>query len=223
MRHGRYIMVLGALLCFGIAGSASSADARMFFWRDSRPRDLIAVRDESLALQNKIIDEFCLTRFEDKEMLNEYLLHPEKFFEGKSCAFDPKIHRLVLVRPDFFYFANETNRYALLPTRNFMIMFGKAFYGQFRVKLKITDTLRKRKEQDVLVRQNKTKADGVTHDRQSAHLSGAAFDISRLGLTPKQNRWIEQKLMAYIKQEKIVAVEEIYNNAFHVFVYPNWE
>ncbi|MBU6415207.1 hypothetical protein KGQ34_03130 [Patescibacteria group bacterium] len=223
MRREWHVVIFGALFCFGIMGNAASADARMFFRRDPRPRLLIAVRDESLALQNKIIDDFCLVRFENKKMLGEYLRNPEKFFEGKSCAFVPRMHRMVLVQPEFFYFANESNHYALLSARNFMVMLGKAFYGQFHVKLKMTDTVRVRKEQDVLVRQNKTKADGQTHDRQSAHLSGAAFDISRLGLTRQQNRWIELKLELYIKQEKIVAVEEIYNNAFHVFVRPDWE
>lgn len=222
-----------ASFCFVIGGTAIFADARMGRKRDSRPRALIAVRDESLALQNKIIDDFCLVRFDAprfhkddsaayKIFLDDYLREPKEFFEGKACAFNPEIHRMVVVSPEFFYFGDAADHYALLPTRNFIAMFAKEFYDSFR-ELKITDTLRTRKEHEILIRQKKTKANGITHGRQSAHLSGAAFDISRRGLTPQQNRWIERKLIWYIEQGKIVAVEEMWNNAFHIMVCPNWQ
>ncbi len=228
MRHRQFFVAVGVLLCVGLVGSAVLADARMFKKKDSRPRALIAVRDESLALQNKMIDRFCLVRFDDKKMLDDYIREPEKFFKGKSCAFVPRIHTITTVRSEFFHFANFSDHYAILSASNFMAMFGKEFYEHFHKKFKITDTLRTRDEQGVLVKQKKTNADGSTHERESAHLAGVAFDISKKNffgfqISKSQVRWLEQKLMQYMQEEKIIVVEEQINNTFHVVVYPDWE
>lgn len=223
----RFLLV--ALLIFFVAiFRIAAADARVFQKKDPRPLELIAVNGESLALQNEIIDRFCLVRFDTQKILNDYLRQPEKFFAGKPCAYNPAWHTIVKVESQVLYLVNGGDTYALLPARNFMEKLGKEYHDEFRLKMKITDTLRTEEEQRKLVLQQKTKADGSTPERRSAHPTGVPFDISKknifgLQLSGRQIRWLRERLIAYQREGKIIAVEEIYNNAFHVMVCPNWE
>lgn len=228
MKRRQFLIIAGVWLCVSFWVGAVSADARMFKKREVRPRALIAVRGESLALQNNMIDRFCLVRFEDSKMLDEYIREPEKFFKGKACVFDAHTHTILQVRSGYLDVVDMRGAYAILPARDWVRQRGQEFYQQFHKKLKITSLLRTRKDQQGVVENGESVADGATPERESAHTAGVAVDISKKDvggnqLSRKEIRWLEKKLIADMRAEKIIAVEELYTNSFHVVVYPDWE
>lgn len=197
--------VLGAL---GILFFADDAAAKMRRVLKPRPAVSLKASPDSLALQNNVIDEYQLPRIADRKELERYL-PPENFF--------------VKVSSPYLDMADEVGGYAILPVRDFILMFGERFYGTFHKKFKIPSILRPCDVQEDLLRKGKTIADCVTPGKQSAHLAGIAFDISRLPMTPREILWVRKELAVYVQQRKIIAIEEMWNNAFHIMVCPNWQ
>lgn len=203
------ILVVCAML--GIAGilfSASDAAAKTQHTKKRQSVISLKAGPDSLARQNRIIDAYGLPRIADRQELARFL--PEHFF--------------VKVSSPYLEMADEVGGYAILPVRDFIVMFGGRFYGIFQKKFKIPSILRPCDVQEELLRKGKTVADCETPGKQSAHLAGIAVDISRLPMTPREIRWVRKELAAYMRQRKIIAVEEgEWNNTFHVMVCPNWQ
>jgi hypothetical protein len=173
----------------------------------ARPRILIS-DNASLQRQNEIINQYGLPRIRDMKELEQYLLPPPFFVKVVSPYLDV---------------VDKVGGYAILPTRDFALMFGERFHKTFHKNIKITSILRPCVVQKIIFEKGESVADCETPGSQSTHLTGIAFDISRLPFGYRELRWVRKELVAYKKQGKIDAYEEIWNNAFHITVCPNWQ
>lgn len=162
---------------------------------------------ESLAKQNAVIDAFGLPRVTDSEMFRRYIASGH----------------FVVVAALELNVADEVGGYAIPPTRDFFLMVGKDFFAEFREKLKISSLLRTPKNQEKIVGEGRSIADGSAPELQSSHLAGVSGDISKKPLSEKERQWIITKLRVYKNAGKIEAAEEMCNNAFHIMVCPNWQ
>lgn len=204
----KILLGFAILSILSVLFSANDAAAKIRRVKKSQPPISLKAAPESLARQNQIIDAYGLPRIADSQELARFL--PEHFF--------------VKVSSPHLEMTDEVGGYAILPVRDFIVMFGGRFYEIFHKKLKIPSILRPCDIQEELLRKKKTIADCETPGKQSAHLTGIALDISRLPMTPREIWWIRKELAAYMWQRKIIAVEEgKRNNTFHVMVCPNWQ
>lgn len=188
------------------------------FWADNaaaktprirKPRQVISLKasQDSLARQNRVIDAYGLPRIADRRELARFL--PEHFF--------------VKVSSPYLEMADDVGGYATIPTRDFVLELGQDFFAAFKHKLKISSLLRTAEDQRKIAAEGRSIADGSAPELQSSHLAGISFDISKKPLSEQERQWLLKKLFAYKKEGKIEAIEEMWNNAFHVFVCPNWQ
>lgn len=177
--------------------------------RAKKPKATPSLRasPDSLARQNEVIDRYGLPRINNAKEMERYTT---------QCFF-------VKVESPYLDVVDKIGGYAILPTRDFLLLFGEEFYRAFHKKFKVTWILRPCDFQEELLKNHETIADCATPGKQSAHLTGAALDISRLPMTPREIRWVRKKLAAYKKAGKIEAIEEMWNNTFHIMVCPNWQ
>lgn len=201
-------IVFAVLGMSGILFFADDVAAKMR--RVSKPRPAVSLKasPDSLARQNQVIDEYQLPRIADRKELERYL-PPENFFMKVSSP--------------YLDMADEIGGYATAPTRDFVLELGKDFFAAFKRKLKITSLLRTAEDQKKITEQGRSIADGSLPELQSSHLAGVAFDISKKPLNEKERQWLLKKLSAHKNAGKIEAIEEMWNNAFHIMVCPNWQ
>jgi len=89
-------------------------------------------------------------------------------------------------------------------------------------RAKISSLVRTEGFQRQLQRRNPNAARGETPLTRSPHLTGSAFDISKLDMTGKEITWWRKRLVALQKCGQIIANEELATNSFHVFVHPEF-
>lgn len=171
------------------------------------PSPYLPKTKESLAKQNAMIDAFGLPRIKDREMLERY------FSSG----------HFVIVSGSGLNIADEVGGYALPPTRDFFSMVGDEFLIKLHDKLKLSSLLRTDKEQEKIVEEGRSIADGSSHEFLSSHLAGVAGDISKKTLNQQKRLWLIKKLLPYKIAGKIEAIEEMCSNTIHVTVCPNWQ
>lgn len=199
-----------ALAVFGVFGAiffANDAAAKMRRVKKPQPTISLKASSESLARQNKIIDSYGLPRIADRQELARFL--PKYFF--------------VKVSSPYLEMADEVGGYATMPTRDFILKLGEEFFTAFKHKLKIPSLLRTAEDQKKITEQGRSIANGSAPELQSSHLAGVAIDISKKPLNENERQWLLKKLFAYKQAGKIEAIEEIWNNAFHIMVCPNWQ
>ncbi|MDO8600316.1 MAG: DUF5715 family protein [bacterium] len=203
----KILIVFAVVSVFGILCFSDNALAKMRRIKKLRPAVSLKASPESLALQNRVIDAYELPRISDRKELARHL--PEHFF--------------VRVSSSYLEMSDEVGGYATLPTRDFILKLGEDFFVIFKRKLKVTSLLRTVEDQQKIVDRGQSIADGFVPESQSSHLAGVAIDISKKPLSPRERRWLAGKLLAYKKAGKIEAIEEMWNNAFHIMVCPNWQ
>jgi len=133
------------------------------------------------------------------------------------------LEKVVQVRenPTYYLTVEKRFRYARPWDIQFLNDISKKFYGEFAKPWKVTELVRTEQYQKLLVRRGITHADGSSPDRRSAHLVGA-IDISKRGLTDDEVKWLRDELVYWESEERIEATEEIYNNVFHIMVFPSY-
>lgn len=194
----------------GVVGGLFFADdAAAKTRRIQKPRQMISLKasPDSLARQNEVIDRYGLPRIQTRAELKQYVA--EHFF--------------VRVSSPYLWVEDDVGGYALPPTGNFAVFVSNEFLKTFGRLPKLTSFLRTAEDQKHIVVRGQSIADGSLHELQSSHLAGVAFDISKKPLNEKERRWLLRKLFAYKKAGKIEAIEEMWNNAFHIMVCPNWQ
>lgn len=110
----------------------------------------------------------------------------------------------------------ELLRYARPWVRDFIEVYGRDFYATFGKRAKITSLVRTQARHAQLRRREPNAARAVP----TVHLTGAAIDVSKLGLTQQEVRWLRRKLVEMVASGRIVVIEEMYVLNFHVFVLP---
>ena len=173
------------------------------------PPDLIG-SDESLAKQNEIADKYGFKRIKNLAELQVLI-----------CA--GVLERVVSARenPTYYLTVEKRFRYARPWDVLFLNTISNRFFDSFGKPLKITELVRTEQYQKLLVRRGKSHADGSLPERRSAHLVGA-IDISKRPLTKEEIEWLRDELVYWETEEMIEATEEIYNNTFHIMVFPSY-
>ena len=165
---------------------------------------------ERLARQNAIADESGLSRAEKDDGVPDFVAKNGLVPVPKSGS-------------GYAITAAERFRYLLPEALAYVEELSAAYHTKFGEPLKITSLLRTREYQLLLVRWRISDADCRTDSRCSTHLTGAAFDISKVDIYRKTKaaeklRWLRGKLFTDWQAGRIDPIDEITN--IHIMVIP---
>lgn len=182
-----------------------------------RPSELRGTPSK-LARQNELADRYDLSRMDGPSTIRR-LADAGRLVRvpssGKGYFVDGTIarnyrHRALLV-------------YARPWVRDFVsgegVVFTRRFPGS---RLKVSSLVRTEDYQQLLKRRNVNAAPGSEDRNRSPHLTGAAVDISKKGLSARQLAWLRQRFVELQDRGWIVATEEMRTSTFHIFVTPDY-
>jgi hypothetical protein len=200
-----FMLLSGALLC--AAGPLAA----------QRPRELIG-QPEKMERQNAAADRHDLSRMSGPAVIRRmveqgHLVRIPK--RGTGFYVDPKLGN--------GYRQREVLQYARPWVRRFLEREGEHFADAFDgARFKVASLIRTEDYQQRLRRKNVNAAPGTDWRTQSPHLTGAALDVSKRGMTSRQINWMRRHLVALERQGWVIAVEEMKTNTFHIFVQPRF-
>lgn len=164
----------------------------------------------SLLRQNEKDAAEGLVRIEDDEQLNEMRADRELVAVPAGAS--------LRVNPDL----PSNRRYCRPWTAQFLSDVARVHYARFHRPLQVNSAVRTVAFQRALmgVNGNAAAADG---DLASPHLTGAAVDIGKKGLTLQEIAWMRAWLLPLQQAGKIDVEEEFYQACFHVTVYSTYQ
>ena len=113
-------------------------------------------------------------------------------------------------------------RYCRPWTRTFLDDMSREYYTQFGLPLQVNSAVRTVQVQKKLRRRNRNAA-MISGDVASPHLTGAAIDIARRGMTKTQIKWMRDYLLSLRDAGQIDVAEEFRTRCFHITVYKEYE
>ena len=113
-------------------------------------------------------------------------------------------------------------RYCRPWTRTFLDDMSREYYTQFGQPLQVNSAVRTVQVQKKLRRRNRNAA-MIDGDVASPHLTGAALDIARRGMTKRQIQWMRDYLLSLRDAGQIDVAEEFRTRCFHITVYKEYE
>ncbi len=121
------------------------------------------------------------------------------------------------------YSRRDVLSYARPWVKKFLVREGAQYAERFHgARFKVSSLVRTEGYQELLKGRNVNAAPGDDEGTRSPHLTGAAVDISKKGMTPRQLAWMRDHLVALQERGWIIGTEEMATNAFHVFVEPDF-
>jgi len=161
---------------------------------------------DSLIRQNQRDEAEGLTRIEDDAQL-------EQLETARDIVPLPASYTL-RVNPEL----PVNRRYCRPWTRNFLADLARSHYARFHRALQVNSAVRTVEFQRSLiaVNGNAAPADG---DVASPHLTGAAVDIGKKGMSFAELSWMRAWLLPLQTAGKIDVEEEFYQSCFHITVY----
>lgn len=164
---------------------------------------------ESLVRQNERAEQDGLLRVKD----NDDLVTLRR--QGKLVA----LPELASMHVDSRLPANR--RYCRTWTGHFLSDLARVHYERFHKPLQINSAVRTVEYQRHLlhINGNAAPAEG---DVASPHLTGAAVDIAKKGLTPSEVAWMRAYLLPLQTAGKIDVAEEFQQSCFHISVYKSY-
>ena len=164
----------------------------------------------SLLRQNEKDAAEGLVRIRDDEQLNELRGEGELVAVPASAS--------LRVNPDLPF----NRRYCRPWTAQFLSDVARVHYARFHRPLQVNSAVRTVAFQRALmgINGNAAAADG---DLASPHLTGAAVDIGKKGLTLQEIAWMRAWLLPLQQAGKIDVEEEFYQACFHVTVYSSYQ
>ncbi|MBI2023427.1 hypothetical protein HYT01_02600 [Candidatus Giovannonibacteria bacterium] len=174
---------------------------------------LLASKD-SLRLQNEAADNYGIERMQSPDSIG-------KFY---------KAGLLVKISRDAAYYYADSKEISdgylyLRPyAREFLELLSEKYFKNFSKKLRLTGLIRDPPRQAAIVGLRQSIASGASLFSRSAHLTGAAMDISRLGMALAEISWMRRELVQWKKADAVEAIEELSGNTncFHIFVLPDF-
>lgn len=182
-----------------------------------RPEELKG-SPEKLAEQNRVADDYALSRMDNAAEVRRlvksgYLVSIAR--RGRGYYVDRKLGK-GYARRDVLWYARPW-------VRKFLVREGDHYADRFRgARFKVSSLIRTEGYQDLLKGRNVNAARGDDDDTRSPHLTGAALDISKKGMSARQLAWMREHLVALQERGWIIGTEEMATNAFHVFVQPSF-
>ena len=164
---------------------------------------------ESLVRQNERAERDGLLRVKDDVDL-EALRR-----QGSLVA----LPELTAMRTDGRLPANR--RYCRVWTERFLADLARVHYERFHTPLQVNSAVRTIEYQRHLlhINGNAAPAEG---DVASPHLTGAAIDIAKKGLTPSEVAWMRAYLLPLEQSGRIDVEEEFKQSCFHISVYRSY-
>ena len=164
----------------------------------------------SQAYQNEKADEDNLSRILDDEMAARWirleLLVP---IEGQTSSY-------------YLHAVPSGNRYLRPWAKLFLARLSRQFRARFGRPLRVTSLLRSAEYQVKLQGRNGNAA-AATGPKASSHLTGAAMDISKKGMTGREIAWMRNVLSSLREKQYLHAIEEWKQPVFHIMIFRNYE
>jgi len=187
---------------------ADSDEASLYVPRTGLPPSLRGSL-ESLQRQNTRLDAEGLERIEDEADLSERIAH--------KLLVPVPLSDALTVNADL----PENHRYCRPWTAKFLTDLAKAYEAEFHKPLEVSSAVRTVEYQQRLMRSNGNAAP-AEGDVVSPHLTGAAVDIAKKGLTRTELDWMRRRLGALESEGKIDVEEEFRQSCFHITVYKEY-
>jgi hypothetical protein len=164
---------------------------------------------ESLVRQNEKTEADNLERIEDDSDLNDRI--------ARGMLVPVPVSATLTINGKL----PENRRYCRPWTATFLIDLGRAHTAAFHRPLEVSSAVRTVAYQKQLERinGNATAAEG---DIASPHLTGAAIDIAKQGMTRQEIGWMRAWLLPLEKAGEIDVEEEFRQSCFHITVYKSY-
>jgi len=159
--------------------------------------------------QNERNDAEGLTRIEDDAQLQQ--------LEAARDIVPLPAGASLRINPDL----PANRRYCRPWTSRFLTSLGAAHYARFHRPLQVNSAVRTVDFQRALIAVNGNAAP-AEGDVASPHLTGAAVDIGKKGLSLSEISWLRAWLLPLQTSGKIDVEEEFYQACFHVTVYRSY-
>ncbi|HVB33403.1 MAG TPA: DUF5715 family protein [Patescibacteria group bacterium] len=178
-------------------------------WARGRGRSLLVANASSQAIQNERANEYNLSRMRNAAMIQQF--HQAGY--------------LVAVPPDtpsyYLHDIPAAYRYLRPWTKLFLDRLSREYYASFGQRLRVTSLVRTVSSQLRLARYDPNAAD-ATGPSRSAHLTGAALDISKRFMSYRGELWMRRVLFGLKQAGYLYAIEEFEEPDFHIMVYPTY-
>jgi len=163
----------------------------------------------SLIRQNERSEADGLERIEDDEELNT--------LRNQRALVPVPVSAALRINTDL----PVNRRYSRPWTARFLSDLARVHYARFRRPLQVNSAVRTVEYQRRLIEinGNAAPADG---DVASPHLTGAAIDIAKKGLSVSEIDWMRAYLLPLQTAGKIDVEEEFYQSCFHISVYKSY-
>ncbi len=190
------------------APHSNSEEASLNVPRNALPPSLRGTL-ESLERQNTRLDAEGLERIENEADLAERIAH--------KLLVPVPVSDALSVNADL----PENHRYCRPWTARFLSDLANAHQAAFHKPLEVSSAVRTVEYQQRLMRSNGNAAP-AEGDIVSPHMTGAAVDIAKKGLTRSELLWMRQRLAALESAGKIDVEEEFRQACFHITVYKEY-
>jgi hypothetical protein len=191
---------------FFLAVIPLSAEAPPRGWAARSP---LVANAYSQEIQNDRADAYHLSRMTNRAMI-------ARFYRAGYLDAVP-------IRTSYYYLDGIAPPYRFLRpwTKLFLDRLSEEYFERFHQPLRVTSLIRTVGEQLRLARWDPNAADATGPDR-SAHLTGAALDISKRFMSWQGKEWMRRVLFHLRREGFLYAIEEFEEPCFHVMVYPNY-
>ena len=171
------------------------------------PRSPLATHEAQIE-QNQVIERLHLSRIKDDKQLHAMVLSGDlvSIPETLALSIDPRLPK--------------NRRYCRIWSLQLIQELARQYKERFGYPLMVTSAVRTVQVQIRLLRinHNAAKAHG---EEASSHLTGATIDVSRKNMTKEENRWMEDALLLYSVEGRVIFIEEHGQLCFHVFCIPD--
>ncbi len=168
-------------------------------------------------LQNDAADRYDLSRLETLDDLRAFVDAGRLVSVGDTDAYaiDQTLAEMDPEHRDLY-------RHARPWTKAFLDHELGAAHDAFGTRYVITSLVRTQAYQRRLCHSNGNAICGASGWKRSSHLTGATVDISRIGLSRKEDAWIRRRLNTLASQGKVIYIQEYGQYCFHVMVLPSY-
>jgi hypothetical protein len=173
-------------------------------------QDSLKGSPNALLEQNRVADKENLSRLESEREIS-------RFVQLRLLVSIPNGSYGIRVDPRL----ERSRRYCRPWTIEFLKDLGTRFQKEFKKTLQVNSCVRDIETQEDL-RDRNGNAAKTSGPRASSHLTGATVDISRLGLSRKEQEFIRGRLLIHERANRIEATEENQQKVWHIMVYQTY-
>ncbi len=169
----------------------------------------LAGSKETERSQNIRVDESGIVRVVDDEHLKQLVVFKLLIPLPHAVCVDYKLERQW--------------RWAVPWAVYFLSDLGSEFQDMFGHCLRVSSVVRTilRQLEIIFIERNRNAAPAFG-ERRSLHFTGATVDITKLGLSKTEIKWLRSKLLDLEKKALVNATEEFGQAVFHVMVWPEY-